>query len=284
MDNTADNRQIVLEIVLYGLHIPPEVYKLRYDLFLKAAKFHFRCSTPSEVLEPFPNCFYDTETKTRRYDELKECVENISKSNIIYSLTDTTQLPEQTWALLCWIFTNPLNIEVVKESETSVYLSDVLREKTKLLSIPNPSCSCTRFDITHTDEIRKKIFLAHKAEYGSFFAYHGSPGQNFHSIMHRGLRSSLNVRSSYGSGTYLTSNLNTASRYSHQKQGRMSYCVAIVEVIKHPSITVVTRDKTSEDSLSSPSTESVSINSSCKQYYVVDSDELMRLRHLLVFY
>lgn len=66
-----------------------------------------------------------------------------------------TSIPEQAWALLSWIFTNPLKIEVVKQSEISEYLSDVLREETKLWNIPNPSKECIRFDITHEEPIQK---------------------------------------------------------------------------------------------------------------------------------
>lgn len=60
-----------------------------------------------------------------------------------------TSLPESTWELLHWIFTNPLNIKVIKESELSEYFTDELREVTKLMTIPYPSNRCLGFKITH---------------------------------------------------------------------------------------------------------------------------------------
>ncbi|XP_037042483.1 protein mono-ADP-ribosyltransferase PARP16-like isoform X2 [Bradysia coprophila] len=285
MDDVIVNRQTVLEIVLDGLHIPREVYELRYCLFLRAANKYFYHAGSRELLEPFPTCFYDFATKTRLYEALEASVAKIPK---LKDINNRTSLPEPIWALLSWIFTNPLKIEAVKQSEISEYLSDVLREETKLSNIPNPSHSCYRFDITHEEAVQKKAFLAHKAEYGSFFAYHGSPGHNFHSIIHRGLRCSLNVRQFYGPGSYLTSYLETATSYAARYWGysgdvSIKYCVAIVEVIKHPSVKVVNHNSTGP-------AETLEVNkfadtsSNNHRYYVVNSDELMRLRHLLVYY
>lgn len=71
-------RDTVLEIILGGKHIEREVCELRYNLFLRAASFYFNQNKPNcEVLEPFPNCFYDFAKKQRLYDELKLCISGI---------------------------------------------------------------------------------------------------------------------------------------------------------------------------------------------------------------
>lgn len=131
-------------------------------------------------------------------------------------------------------------------------------------------------------------FRDNKAKFGTFFAYHGSPGYNFHSIIHRGLLCSLNVRGAYGNGTYLTSYLDTASTYAKQYESggdsHIKYCVAIVEVIKHPSVTVVNHSRPRQPSKSNDECKFEDTSSEEHRYYVVKSDELMRLRHLLVFY
>lgn len=150
-----------------------------------------------------------------------------------------------------------------------------------------------------------EIFLQHKQSLGSFYAYHGSPGHNFHSIIHRGLRCSLNLRSAYGPGTYLSSNLDTATSYSNQyvfrselgKQRQhangIRYCIAVVEVIKHPSIKVVPLTVNGVqryvNALVTSNFDFVTVNfddtsSTDVKYYVVNSDELMRLKHILVYY
>lgn len=61
----------------------------------------------------------------------------------------------------------------------------------------------------------------------------------------------------------------------------ISYCVAIVEVIKHPSIKVVTFGANMADQSEVSKFDDTS--SDQHRYYVVSSDEFMRLNHLLVF-
>lgn len=65
-----------------------------------------------------------------------------------------------------------------------------------------------------TPSVPKTSFDAEKVTHGSFFAYHGSPLENFHSIIHRGLKNELNIRKAYGHGTYLSSTLKVSKGYS----------------------------------------------------------------------
>lgn len=82
-------RDVVLEIILGGKHIPREVYQLRFTLFLEAANAHF--NRQCEVLEPFPPCFF--EIPNRKYDELRLCISsipNLSTMNVrIFSFSPT---------------------------------------------------------------------------------------------------------------------------------------------------------------------------------------------------
>lgn len=70
-------RDAVLEMVLVEGRIPREVSELRCYLFLRAANSIFGRS--SEVLQPFPSCFYDFVTKEQQYDDLKQCIIEIPK-------------------------------------------------------------------------------------------------------------------------------------------------------------------------------------------------------------
>lgn len=129
-----------------------------------------------------------------------------------------------------------------------------------------------------------------KAKHGSFFAFHGSGVENFHSIIHRGLVCALNQRSSYGFGTYLTLNYDTAFGFAthsivweHCKllsKKRGVGCIAIVEVVDDPSI------KWPYKATFKPNegAEDVDLWTQRKQCYccVVDRDELMQLRYLLL--
>lgn len=81
-------RDAVLEIVLSEKHIAREVYELRLTLFLRAASVYF--NQMHKVLEPFPSCFFDRITKSRRYDELKLCLSgmpNIREINVRFNVT-----------------------------------------------------------------------------------------------------------------------------------------------------------------------------------------------------
>lgn len=141
------------------------------------------------------------------------------------------------------------------------------------------------------------IFLKHKSKFGSFYAFHGSPGRNFHSIIHRGLRCSLSVRRAHGPGTYLTTCIQTAETYARQFRDyqisreleRIRLCIAIVEVVKHPSIKIVDWSANRALIPLNPVEPPVApdfndMSSNHNRYYVVNSDDLMRLKHLIVYY
>lgn len=71
----------VLEIIVSGQHIAREVYELRLTLFVQAANCYF--NRKHEVLEPFPSCFFDTASNSRRHDELQACVTSIQELRAI---------------------------------------------------------------------------------------------------------------------------------------------------------------------------------------------------------
>jgi len=85
-----------------------------------------------------------------------------------------------------------------------------------------------------------------KKEYGSFFAYHGSSFENFHSILHYGLQTNLNKRSAFGKGIYTSVDLKLSFTFSKGDAGRGTksligkgnqiVVVALCEIIKHPDI------------------------------------------------
>jgi len=68
--DSFDYRQIVLEIILQGHHVSKDVYELRLSLFIQAANYYFEHG--GACLEPFPSCFFDQFTKTRKYNDLKK--------------------------------------------------------------------------------------------------------------------------------------------------------------------------------------------------------------------
>jgi hypothetical protein len=84
-------------------------------------------------------------------------------------------------------------------------------------------------------------FLALKQKHGSTYAFHGSPLENFHSIIHNGLKNASGTRlqlngAAYGPGIYLSPSSATSGSYSRwyntgYASGSQLCAMAIVEVI-----------------------------------------------------
>lgn len=72
-----DYRLIVIEIIVHGKYVSKEVYELRLSLFIHAANCYFQSNYQNTCLEPFPSCFFDQDTKLRRYDDLEYYISTI---------------------------------------------------------------------------------------------------------------------------------------------------------------------------------------------------------------
>jgi len=91
-------------------------------------------------------------------------------------------------------------------------------------------------------------FLVLKKKYGSFLAFHGSPMENWHSILRNGLRNMSNTKNmlhgaAHGAGIYLAPNAGTSQGYmrsgtgwSKSQFGSSLSCLAMCEVINHPDV------------------------------------------------
>jgi TusA-related sulfurtransferase len=103
-----------------------------------------------------------------------------------------------------------------------------------------------------TDPERRVQFNEWRAQYSSYFAFHGSAAENWHSILRNGLRnlSGTDLQrngAAYGSGVYMAKDAATSFSYSrvgsnwgHSKFGSSSLlCLAIAEVCKGPGVPLV---------------------------------------------
>ncbi|XP_021958202.1 protein mono-ADP-ribosyltransferase PARP16 isoform X2 [Folsomia candida] len=274
-----DYRQLVLEIILDGKKITRIVCELRMSLFVKAVMMS---DQRPQCLMPFPSSFFNPVTKEKQFGLLKETIAVIPP---LQDITEDKQLPRMAWELLHWVFTNPLTIEAITENIPATL--EALKLQMNLTDIsPRFITSAEPFLLFKvTPSVPKTSFDAEKVTHGSFFAYHGSPLENFHSIIHRGLKNELNIRKAYGHGTYLSSTLKVSKGYStgseawghsalmtpHVDVGlellRKEHlqCVAIVEVVNHPNLK---KHKVGGDGT---------------HYYVVEKDEWLQLSHLIVY-
>ncbi|KAG4070869.1 hypothetical protein HA402_011095 [Bradysia odoriphaga] len=274
-----DFKQLTLEILWDGKHMNRFVCELRLTLFINALN---KADQRPECLAPFPYFFFDRVNKMKDIERLKQHIASIPPLD---DIKDNTQFPLLTWQLLYWIFTNPLTISALHLEEPRTVFIDRLIKETKLTDIPsNLGENVIFFKIkNHSNEDQ---FLQQKELHGTFFAYHGSSFENFHSIIHRGLISALNERSAHGFGTYLSLNYMTAFHYSsvstiwpHSRllSPRGVRCIGIVEVVDNASITW-------------PGLQTMTITpgndlwSQRKKCYccVVNRDEFMRLRYVMV--
>jgi len=122
------------------------------------------------------------------------------------------------------------------------------------------------------------------AQHGSTFAFHGSPLENFHSILHNGLsvRFTQLDHGVYGDGVYFSRDPKVARGYvtygdtaphcCHESLRQRSIgCLAVCEVALHPSVKRHT------------STATRTASSMPDSYLVVTNDHLIKMRWLFVF-
>jgi hypothetical protein len=260
-----DYKRIVLQLVSGSGPNSPSFQSNRLMCELRLALLVAAVGDPSreQCLMPFPSCFFDPVKKAKDFSKLGEHIRNIPQ---LADFQESLELPTLTWQLLHWIFTNPLDLEPLIENINST-ISEL--ETVTKLKLPIPDNSFTfMFNIFQTQS--KKKFLEAKERCGStFYAFHGSPLKNFHSIIHRGLVSALNVRSAYGPGTYMSTELKVSNSYAntfssagwvHSYFGTQMRCVAICEVVDAPEI-----------------------RRPVPTYIVCQNDDYIQLSHLLLF-
>lgn len=90
------------------------------------------------------------------------------------------------------------------------------------------------FGVFSASPLEEDLFAKMKAEHGSIYAFHGSRLENWHSILHNGLRNASGTKlqlngAAYGPGVYLSPNSSVSYGYSANTSGE--YCIAIAEVI-----------------------------------------------------
>lgn len=116
----------------------------------------------------------------------------------------------------------------------------LLPEEDRLKSLNTP----WQFVLKSSAPEKEARFLALKEENkGSFFAFHGSPTGNWHSILRQGLRNK-NYRTAYGPGIYFAEDLSTSVGYASANNAGWQHseyfkgslmCVAFVEIVEYGS-------------------------------------------------
>ncbi|XP_029808249.1 protein mono-ADP-ribosyltransferase PARP16 isoform X3 [Suricata suricatta] len=146
------------------------------------------------------------------------------------------------------------------------------------------------FEIEYSNPANAKFYET-KGERDLIYAFHGSRLENFHSIIHNGLHCHLNKTSLFGEGTYLTSDLSLALIYSphglgwqRSLLGPILSCVAVCEVIDHPDVKCQMKKKDSKEIDRRRARIKHSEGGDVPpKYFVVTSNQLLRVKYLLVY-
>lgn len=248
----------------------PLSLELRLCLF-SAALFSLKSTT---LLKPYPDIYYDKSKNEVDVDKMREIFDRINTKNKNY-------YDQTTIDLIHWIMSYG-NIGLEPIDFNSMECQAKFTLKTNLNCGRSSFKPKYIFKVSESVENRRakiKNFEKLKNEFGSFYAFHGSGLENFHSILHNGLAISLNKRSLFGFGTYLSYKLQTAIVYSpfgyhyylwNNWLGRKLSLVALCEIADSGHVKTHKNTKNSTDSF--PET-----------YCVVTNNDSIRVAYLLVY-
>jgi len=143
------------------------------------------------------------------------------------------------------------------------------------------------FGVEHREPSpRSRRFDELAKDHGVITCYHGTALENFHSILMNGFLSHFNKAALYGEGTYFSTDLSVCMGFIAAGQawgksaiGSKLSCVAVCDVVKHPSVTlpggVVRRDL--------DRASSVGGDRAPDTYVVVPNNDHIRIRYLFVY-
>ncbi|XP_072291521.1 protein mono-ADP-ribosyltransferase PARP16 isoform X2 [Eucyclogobius newberryi] len=268
---------VVRELVRSCLHRDPVAADLRCSLFVAAAQNYKRDS----VLRPFPPRYISGDNKD--FEELLADVKSLPGVRELVRLRPGEG--DHHLALTHWILSSKSLAIKTLEKEEYVHLCNLT--KNEGFSGPAPDFL---FEIDYNDQLNAR-FEKTRAGRDTFYAFHGSRLENFHSIIHNGLHCHLNKNSVFGEGTYLTSDLSMAVLYSPHSSGwresllgSLLSCVALCEVIDHPDVKCQVKKKDSEIIDRQRSRAKNSEGGDVPQkYFVVTNNQLLRVKYLLVY-
>eukprot|EP01087_Luapelamoeba_hula_P016667 TRINITY_DN5141_c0_g1_i1.p1 TRINITY_DN5141_c0_g1~~TRINITY_DN5141_c0_g1_i1.p1 ORF type:complete len:723 (-),score=132.06 TRINITY_DN5141_c0_g1_i1:71-2239(-) len=215
----------------------PEVVDLMISLALSASE----CARAEDVLVPYPSDFLD-EKKAKDFNRLKQTLNDLPPLSDLKEFSEIRATLDKLdpnppghkvyYRLIRWLLTSN-RAHLIRLSEEQQF-AEMATPYQYMLLMSNPE--------------KEARFAQLKKKHGSFLAFHGSPLENWHSIMHNGLRNLSNTKgmlhgAAHGAGIYLAPNAGTSQGYmrvgsgwSKSVFGRSAGCLALCEVIDHESV------------------------------------------------
>jgi hypothetical protein len=180
------------------------------------------------------------------------------------------------------LMTNRLSLSLLS-AENELLRTDMFNNRS-----PDYGCAAEGGEFTHYQFVvlhdtpeREAYFTRRREASGSFFAFHGSPAENWYSILRNGLRSMSNTGymstgAAHGEGIYLATDLCTSMSYARATgaswiNGKLKHgfhCVAICEVtssssnLRSPPSSATSESKAAPSQASPTSTSSTTTNTS----------------------
>ncbi|XP_033329435.2 protein mono-ADP-ribosyltransferase PARP16 [Megalopta genalis] len=260
---------------------------------LKAADFKWSlfvaaCNTYryDTCLKPFPPMYIKNECKD--IEALRRAVELIPPLTVILKALQDPDVYERystTIELLYWVLIR-LRDPTIKTISKDSYES-VLRKVPSELSVAAPNLIFHVANAKQSASEEKWKTIAQGCR--TFYAYHGSRLENFHSIIHYGLQQSMCKKSLFGKGIYLSSELSASLPHSPigygwggSVLGSEMNCIALCELVNHVDVKSRDTEPVAEGTVQTVSKDSMGGTTSNK-YYSLTNSELVRVRYLLVY-
>ncbi|KAL3866472.1 hypothetical protein ACJMK2_043767 [Sinanodonta woodiana] len=252
---------------------------LQWSLFV-AALMSYRHDS---VLRPFPPAFLN------RHDEkdiksLEKAVETVST---LSDLKQCSSFSEQTVNLMKWVLdSKSFTLKTLDKAQ----FQEVRQKTGDTGDAPVPNYI---FEVMPSDSAQEKFEQVRRGR-KVLYGYHGSRCENFYSILHNGLASHMNKISVFGEGTYLSSELSVSLLYSPMGLGwdlsligdKLS-CVAVCEMIDDPAVKCQQKLASENGGAQSGKSRANARNSEGgevpEKYYVVQNNDVIRVKYLLVY-
>ncbi|KAL4228221.1 Protein mono-ADP-ribosyltransferase parp16 [Mactra antiquata] len=262
----------------------PIAADLQWSLFLAALKNYKYDS----LLRPFPPMYIGDDDE-KDLTSLHKAVDSVPVLSRF--CRDCYKQPTKLLELIKWVLdARAFTLTSVGKNEFSK-IRDLTGHTVK---VPEPNYI---FEVTPSIAADEK-FLHLQNNRDLMYAYHGSRLENFHSILHNGLASHMNKTSVFGEGTYLSSELSVSMIYSptgvawdHSELGNRLSCIAVCEMIDDDAVKCQNKPY-SEDMKHVPSGTPTRSRANAgpseggnvpEKYYVVQNNEVLRVKYLLVY-
>jgi len=244
---------------------------VQLSLFVAACSSYRQDST----LRPFPPMYI--EEGERDVESLLAAMRDLPRlATVLTMLEEGKMLDVKVLKLLLWVLSGGsahLNLRTLNKVEAAEVLS-----LADTINHPPPSYVLA---VTTSSSSR---WLMDTREKKTFWAFHGSRLDNFHSILHYGLQQHRTKVSLFGEGIYLSEDLGVCLAYSSRgvgwsrsMLGNSVSCLALAQVVDHPSVKLHTEDA------ERGAVEGSEGGRVPDKYIVVRNNELLHIRYLLVY-